>query len=403
MNKEKMKKWLKEKEDKRSALIKRAEESQDVTELRKIHEELTQLNEEITELKSMIDDETDERTGAVNSAIPGIVVAGSDRRTAQEPDMEYRQAFFDYVMRGQELPEELRADQISSTTDLGIAIPTVLVDQILEKMETYGHIYQRVTHMSYPAGVKIPTSNVKPVASWVAEGKGSDKQKKSITGYISFSWNKLRCAVAVTLEAGIVSISAFEKRIVEDIARAMVKAIEEAIFNGDGQGKPKGFLTETPATGQALTAAKPSYESLIDAEAALPGEYEAGTVWLMAKKTFMKYFGIVDQNGQPIARVDHGITGAPVRVLLGREVIFTDGYMDTYSDTLAAGKIYAALFNLADYGLNISYNMGIREYVDEETEDTIRKSVMLADGKTIDKNSLVTIAVPTTADEGGGT
>lgn len=35
-----------------------------------------------------------------------------------------------------------------------------------------------VTRTAYKTGLSIPTSNVKPEATWVAEGAGSDKQKR---------------------------------------------------------------------------------------------------------------------------------------------------------------------------------------------------------------------------------
>lgn len=35
-----------------------------------------------------------------------------------------------------------------------------------------------VTRTAYKTGMVIPTASVKPTATWVAEGAGSDKQKK---------------------------------------------------------------------------------------------------------------------------------------------------------------------------------------------------------------------------------
>ena len=207
---------------------------------------------------------------------------------------------------------------------------------------------------------------------------------------ITFAYHKLRCAVAVSLEVDTMAISAFESLLINNIVEAMTKALEQAIISGDGSGKPKGILAETPAEGQKVESAAPSYNDLIAAEAALPLAYENGAKWCMSKKTFMAYVGITDSNGQPIARVNHGIAGKPERTLLGREVVLCD-YVAAYTKTLAAGTVFAFLFNFKDYVLNTNYAMGVKKYEDNDTDDQVTKGIMLADGKVVDKNSLVTI------------
>lgn len=306
--------------------------------------------------------------------------------------MAYRKAFMQYVCRGAKIPAEYRADAVSKTTDVGAVIPTTVLNQIVEKLESTGMILALVTRTAYKGGVGIPVSTVKPVATWVNEGVGSEKQKKDIKkdGMITFAYHKLRCAVAVSLEVDTMAMSAFETLLINNIVEAMTKAIEQAIIDGDGTGKPKGILQETPADGQTIDSAAPAYADLINAEAALPQAYENGAVWCMSKKTFMQYYGLTDANGQPIGRVNYGIAGKPERTLLGRPVVCCD-YVTNYAATLAAGKAFAFLFNFKDYVLNTNYAMGVKRYEDNDTDDTVTKGIMLADGKVVDKNSLVVI------------
>lgn len=303
--------------------------------------------------------------------------------------MEYRLAFKDYVTRGKAIPAEYRTGEITQTTDIGAMIPSTVLNTIVEKLEATGMILSLVTRTSYKGGVTIPTSTVKPVATWVAEGKGSNTQKKT-TGTITFAYHKLRCAVAVSLESDTMAISAFESTLANNVVEAMVKAIEQSLVSGDGVGKPKGILSETPEEGQALKSAILTYKDLVDAEAALPQEYENGAVWCMTKKTFMQYYGLQDETGQPIGRVNYGIAGKPERSLLGRTVVVCD-YLPSFSAELEVGSKFAFLFNFKDYALNTNYDMGIKKYEDNETEDTITKAVMLVDGKVVIKNSLVTL------------
>lgn len=306
--------------------------------------------------------------------------------------MAYRKAFMQYVCRGVAIPAEYRVDAVSSTTDVGATIPTTVLNQIVEKLESTGMILALVTRTAYKGGVSIPVSTVKPTATWVNEGKGSDKQKKNITkgGMITFSYHKLRCAVAVSLEVDTMAISAFETLLINNIVEAMTKALEQSIIDGDGTGKPKGILKETPEEGQTVKSATPAYADLIAAEAALPQAYESGAVWCMSKKTFMQYYGLTDTNGQPIGRVNYGIAGKPERTLLGRPVVCCD-YVTSFTKNLDTGTKFAFLFNFKDYVLNTNYAMGVKKYEDNDTDDMVTKGIMLADGKVVDKNSLVVI------------
>ena len=304
--------------------------------------------------------------------------------------MEYRKAFMDYVLAGEKLPQEFRAN--TKTTDIGVMIPQTVLSKIVEKMEATGMILPLVTRTAIKGGVTVPTSAVKPTASWVAEGASSTKQNKT-TGSITFAYNKLRCAVSVSLEVSEMALAVFESTLINNVVEAMTKAIEQSILTGTGSGQPKGILTETPEAGQEIQVAKAKaidYKLLCEAEAALPLAYENGAVWLMTKKTFMAFVGLVDTQGQPVARVNYGLNGAPERTLLGRRVILND-YMTNYDAAGSSTHIFAALFNMSDYVLNTNLNIGLKRYEDNETDDQVTKAVMLVDGKVVDKNSLVTL------------
>ncbi len=372
-------------------LQKRSDESQDVAEVRAIGETLKALADEIKDAEAQLakldeDNGDGEGTGeASRSQVPegaqlrNAVVVGSFGATAQQntEDLAYRNAFMEYVLRGTPIPAEVRENANTLTTDVTV-IPTQLVNQIIEKMDAVGNIISAVTRTAFKGGIQVPVSSVKPVATWVAEGAGSDRQKKTTTN-ITFTYHKLRCEISMSMEVGTMALSAFEAKFVENVAKAMIKAIEEAIINGDGSGKPKGILTETPEAGQAVTGAI-SYDKLVECESVLPEEYEADAKWCMTKADFFKFVAMTDQSGQPIARVNYGIGGKPERVLLGREVLI--------STQAKAGKPF--MFNFADYILNTVYDMGISKKQDWDTEDLLTKAVMSVDGKVADKGSLVT-------------
>lgn len=318
---------------------------------------------------------------------------GVDNNEDFSNSLDYRKAFMNYVTKGTAIPGEFKnASGPTKTTDVGEMIPETVLSKIIEKMEATGMILPLVTRTSYKGGLTIPTSTVKPTATWVAEGATSEEQKKT-TGSITFAYHKLRCAISNSLEVDTMALPVFETTFINNVVEAMTKALELSIIKGTGSGQPKGILTETVAEGQNIDVAagsKLEYQTLINAEAALPLAYENGAVWFMTKKTFMAFVGMVDTNGQPIARVNYGINGQADRSLLGRRVVLND-YMDSYADTVDADKIVAFLFNPSDYVLNTNLNMTIKRYEDNDTDDLVTKALMLADGKVVDKNSLVTI------------
>lgn len=382
-------------------LQRRSDASQDLAEVRSIGETLKKIADEIADAEAQLakldEDNGDEGNGdqgadeqASRSAVVpqdaqlrNAVVVSSTGAKADDEDMEYRKAFMEYIQRGTPIPAEVRSGDESTTTgDVGTVIPTQLVNRIIEKMENVGMILPLITRTAFKGGVEIPTSSVKPIASWVAEGAGSDRQKKT-TSKISFSYHKLRCEISMSMEVSVMALSAFEAKFVENVAKAMIYAIEDAIVNGNGTGKPKGILAETPESGQAIDSAELTYAKLCEIESVLPVEYEAGAKWCMSKQTFAKVLAMVDDNGQPIARVNFGIGGKPERTILGREVVV--------APYVTAGSMF--IFDFADYVLNTVYDMGISKKQDWDTEDMLTKAVMSVDGKVADKGSLVTFSI----------
>lgn len=305
------------------------------------------------------------------------------RGMADDPtnSLAFRSAFRDFVAKGTPIPAELRAN--TTTTNASSVIPTVVMDRIVEGLTVAGMIVKEVTRTAYASGLVVPTSSVKPVATWTTEGGTTDKQAKP-TGQVTFSHFKLRCEVSMSAEVDAMAISAFEDVFVANVVDAMTVAIEKAILAGTGTGQPTGILTQTVATGQTITlaGAAPTYAELVAAEAALPVEYENTAKWFMTKKNFMSFIGMTDDNGQPIARVDYGLENGPVRRLLGREVI-----VHPYATEM--GDNVAGIYDFRDYVLNTVFDLGVQRKQDWDTEDYLTKAVMSLDGKPVSAASLV--------------
>lgn len=388
MNK-RLKEILQRKEEIRAAL-----QGTEKVDLKAFEEELRKLDEEQKEIE-----ERGRIADSINTGAPAVPVTTKEK-PAEKRSMkvyetpEYRDAFLQYVKDGTPIPAELRSDAVTTTGDVGALIPATTLNKVVEKLTTYGNIIPLVTRTAYKTGVAIPTSDVKPKAVWVAEGAGSEKQKKAL-GEIVFAHYKLRCAVAVTLETEYMTMSAFEAALVDNMAEAMAVALEEAIIKGTGSGQPTGIISDT-SKGTLLNVSSIDYKALTQAEAALPQAYEAGSVWIMTKKTFMEFIGMTDTDGQPIARITAGIDGKPARFLLGRTVELCD-YLPDYASTLKKTDVFAFIYRMKDYDLNTNFSVSMRVYEDHDTDDVIRKSIIVCDGKPVDYNSLVMLAGNATA------
>lgn len=363
-----------------------------------VEEERAKCGQAISTIKSSIDEitaalneEVRKETDAVTNAPASVAHIMGDNK------MDYRNAFMAYVTRGQAIPEEFRAESVTKTSDIAVAIPENLVNQIFEKFDDFGQVYELVTKTNYPVGQTIPRDGAKPVATWIAEGAGSDKQKKTLDGTFTFAGFKLRCEIAMTHESTIEAIDAFESLFVKQVAQAMVKAIEAAIVSGDGTSMPKGILTETGTyvvvDNKALT-----YANLVAAEAEVRADKESTAKWFMTKKTFMAFVGMTDANGQPIARVNYGINGKPERYLLGREVVLITpaegSKLTTWSTASATGDYVAFIADMSDYVLNMNYDLGVSSRINWDNENHETKAVMACDGKFVEyADALVVLRV----------
>lgn len=380
-----MDKRLREIIERRAAIRKELEEREDKIDLDAVKKELEDLEAEEKEIRAR-----QELADGIAAGF-GDPIEKPEERHGNEPaaddpldSVEYRKAFMEYVTQGKAIPEEFRDSAL--TTDVGAVIPTTTLNKVIDKLEATGMILSRVTRTAYKGGLRIPTSTVKPVASWVGEGETSTKQKKS-TGYVEFAYYKLRCAVSVSLETDTMALSAFEAALVNNITQAMIKGIEQAIISGTGSGQPKGIISTAAPEGQELEVGVFDYKTLQSIEDAIPVAYENGGVYVMSKKTFGKFAGMVDSNKQPIARVNYGINNPTERTLLGRPVICCD-YLPSY-DAADAGAVFGFVFRMEDYVLNTNYNIAMKQYEDNETDDIVRKAIMLVDGKVVDSGSLV--------------
>lgn len=377
---------ISDKEQKETEIRAAIEASEDVNEVRSLGDALNGIKAEIEEARNQLKAmEEETRFNALGTY--GIKQEKREEEVTDKTNtIEYRKAFMALVTKGTPIPAELRENANTLTSDVPSVIPTMLVDRIVEGMTVCGMILPLVTRTAFAGGVVVPTSAVKPVATWVAEGASSDRQKKT-TGSVTFSYYKLRCEISMSAEVGAMALSAFETAFVANVVDAMVVAREKAILAGTGVGQPTGILSGTIPAGQIVTTTGTSgavtYADLLAMEGTLPQEFDATAVYFCTKADFYnKILAAVDDNGQPVARINMGIDGRPERTLLGRPVI-----IHPYATEM--GDNILGLYDFRDYIENTIYDLGIMRQRDWETEDLLTKAVMSVDGKPVSLASLV--------------
>ena len=345
----------------------------------------------------------------------GSLIERSQEQVKPAEDMfdteEYRVAFKEYICRGVAIPEqysmpaEMRSDATTMTTDASAVIPTTLVNRIISKLETYGNIWNKVTKLNIKGGVEIPLMDTKPTASWIGEG-ASDDQKLTADETISFKYHGIECKIAQSLLVATVTLKAFEDKFVELAFEAMIKAIESAIINGDGSGKPLGITKDTRVT----NVVELTIDELADWEAwhkkvkaKIPKAYRNGE-FIMAQSSFDGYIdGMVDANGQPVGRVNYGIDGGEVYRFMGKQVETVEEDLLPDFATADAGDVVAIYGKLSDYYVNSNMQITAAKWIDHDDNKVKNKCLAYIDGRIADPHGFILIKLKNASGSTGTT
>ena len=400
---------------KRDALAARAKDTQDINELRAINSQIDEINGDIADINEQIADiEAAEPRGAAEPDATPAPAAGEARGVlangynpisrftapAAAPVVdaydtkEYRTAFMEYMCRGTSIPAELRAT--TTTADASAVIPTTVLNEIIQKMDTYGNIWNKVRKINVQGGVEIPILSVKPTAQWITETQASTDKKISVNTKISFSYYGLECKVAQTILVNVGSLTMFENLFATLVVEAMVRALEEAIVNGSGSGQPMGIVNDTrvPAA-NVITMTEAQFTKWAEWKKrvfAKMAKADRSGVFIMSQATFDAYIdGMVDTVGQPIGRVNYGTTAGETYRFGGKTVETVENTLVKDFDAAEAGDVVAIFANLNDYVVNTNMQITTTRWIDNNSNEIKNKALMICDGKLADPNGILII------------
>lgn len=422
-----MKKYLQtliaRKKEEMKKLQERSDASQDLAEVRAIGETLATLRSEIDEAEAQLAELEKDGEGAdgqagnepddnQRSVVPdGAVLRnahvvgsytmsnGMPQQRAAETDvydtLEYRNAFMEYVCRNTPIPAELRADAVTATGDVGAVIPTTILKEIIQNLSTYGNVYALVRKLNVQGGVAIPILSLKPEATWVGEG-ASESKKLEAKNSITFSYYGVECKIAQTLLANVTTLDMFQQLFVPLATEAIVKALEIAIFKGNGTTQPLGILNDKRVpednvitiTPEEMTSWKGWHTAI---KAKMKKAYRNGT-FFMNQATFDGYIdGMVDENGQPVGRTNYGINGEENYRFMGKAVETVEDECIASYDDAAEDEVIAVFMKPTDYAINSNLEMVTVKWTDHDTNQIKNKCILICDGKLVDANGVLII------------
>ena len=407
MRKEILAKRLDRLNDKRSALKEKALASEEVAEVRAIQESIEELDQDIAETKAELDainnEEEERSTMPTNATLVNgqINRAFNEKRETVTDNMEYREAFRNYVTKGIAIPAEVRAGNANTTADTGAAIPETIMNEVINTVrKRYGNLYSKVRKTNVPGGVKIPVGSLQATFKWINESTVSPRQKAGALGSITFAYNESELRIATTWLASLLTLPAFEAELANVIAIAYLQAMDEAIVNGSGDGAPLGILNDARVTNTVtMTAAKLSNwkDWRKDFFAKLPLGYRGGE-FIFAASTVEAYLATMsDDNNNPVFYqatglvVNDGDAQNPNGRFFGREISLVEPDILPDFDTADTNAVIGIYWQPEEYMINENFGFTMRRYYDEETNEWVDKALTVADGKVVNPSGYVLI------------
>ena len=268
--------------------------------------------------------------------IPNPVTARSADTFDQ--DKEYRSAWLK-TLQGKALTDnEQRAYSTAANSALP-AIPESTANEIIKKMYEVAPILQRCKIFHVPGNFKFAVEGANADAAIHQENAAITVAADNL-GSVSLTGYEIVKLVKASRATVNMTIAAFESYIVEIIAEAIARKIENFIFVGTGSNQPGGVAQGGKGNNGAYTVGVDMVETAAVTEAnitavygMLASGYERNAVWAMSKATFFAdYYALMNKSKNNLIEFANG-----KYYIMGCEVYFTG--------SLAAGVSYLGDFS----------------------------------------------------------
>lgn len=330
---------------------------------------LEKETKELTEERAGLIADAEKRNGILNSIAngAGVVVRTFEQKKSEEkPDdpfgtPEYRSAWLKNLRRLPLTDAENRAftearAYANSAGNGAEVIPTQTANEIISKVKTLAPMLNEVTLLHVRGAVKFAVEGTNNDAAIHAENAKIDASADTLTT-VTLSGYEIVKLVQISDTVMTMSITAFENWIVNMLAEAIARKIEDFIINGTGTSQPKGIdkANEWNETNKVEVAAAGSLAAK-DVQALiglLPAGYDRNAKFTMNKKTLFTDFMPLQDNSK-----NHIVT-------VQGNAYFVYGYPVLLSDYVKDHEAFLGDFKKVC--ANLAENIGVRNAYDIDT------------------------------------
>ncbi|MRJ47084.1 phage major capsid protein [Fundicoccus ignavus] len=238
-------------------------------------------------------------------------------------------------------------------TQGGYLVPEEYDERLIQGLEEENILRQLGTTVTTSGEHKINIAGAKPAGAWIEEG---DTLTFGEAGFdqVVLDAHKLHVAIKVTEELLYDNAFNLENYLLEQFAKALANAEEEAFLNGNGQNKPLGIFASTGGGEVAVTTTseKITSDDILTLVYALKRPYRKNAAFILNDSTLAVLRKLKDNNGAYIWQQSY-LQGEPDR-LLGYPV-----YSSAYAPEVKAGQPAIAFGDFSYYNIG---DRGIRSF-----------------------------------------
>nr|DAP39795.1 MAG TPA: major capsid protein [Caudoviricetes sp.] len=277
-----------------------------------------------------------------------------------DEEKEYRSAWLKSVRR-LELSETEQRAMTTASSSAGAVVPTVTQNKIIEKVNQYCPLLDKIDLLRVPGGVKVPAEGTTTDAQKHTEGAAITADSDTLTS-VSLSAYEVTKLVTISKSVEKMAIDAFENWLVNKIARKIAEKIGSLIISGTGSNEAQGINAITWGANNSVTVAKASTLTAANIQgvvALLNGGYDNGAEWLVSKSTFFTDFHPLMNNSKDnVVTEDNGvyrIMGYPVNFddrMTAHEAILGNiyrGYLGNMPEDITVTSQFVTRENAYDF------------------------------------------------------
>ena len=354
---------IKEIEARLAAIKQEIEERGDAMKAEEI-DALENETKELTEERAGLIAAAEKRNGILDNIAKGGGVSvrsfGKKEESNADPEdpfgtPEYRSAWLKNLRRLPLTDAEKRAYANASGTGAEV-VPPQTANEIISKVKTLAPMLNEVTLLHVKGAVKFAIEGTNNAAAIHTENASITAAADTLTT-VSLSGYEIVKLVQISDTVMTMSITAFESWIVNMLAEAIARKVEDLLINGTGSSQPKGIENAntwgasnsvTVAKTGALTAA--NVQTLIGL---LPSGYDRNGKFVMNKKTLFTDFMPLQDNSK-----NHIVT-------VQNNAYFVYGYPVLLSDYVADHEAFLGDFKKVC--ANLAENIGVKSAYDIDT------------------------------------